>query len=304
MRWTRHFTENAWLKSLSIAIALMLWLFVRAEEKAELVLRVPIRFVNVSEQLVLMGEAVPQVQIVVDGPRTLVAQVDRAAAPYTVDLAEAGPGAFEVRIAPDRLPLPRGVEVSRIIPSVIEAELRRTKRYRLPVQARLNGVLANGHEVGGVEIEPSTVEIVTAEGELDTAETIRTEPISVQDRRSDWNGSVPLDLAGLNVKSVTSREVDVFLRVVPRMTERTLQGVAVEVRGPGGPYSARPQVVNLKIMGPEALLRNISASSLSATIDLSGSLQKATPLPVRVRLPDQVVLLEVTPPRVQVVPAR
>lgn len=304
MRWTRLFTENIWLKSLSIAIALVLWLFVRAEEKSELVLRVPIRFTNVPDGLVLMGDAVPQVQIVVDGPRTLVAQVDRTAVPYTVDLADATPGAFEVRIAPDKLPLPRGVEVSRIIPSVVEAELRRTKRYRLPVQARLTGNLAAGHEVGGVEIEPSTIEIVTAEGELDTAETIRTEPISVQDRRSDWNGSIPLDLAGLNVKSVTSREVDVFLRVVPRMTERTLRGVAVEVRGPGGPYAARPRMVDLKIMGPEALLRNVGASSLTATIDLTGVLQRSTPLPVRVRLPDQVVLLEVSPPRVQVSPDR
>lgn len=303
-RWTTLVTENLWLKALSVGIALVLWIFVRAEEKGEVILRLPIRFLDIPEELVIVGDPVPQVQIVVDGPRTLVSQVDRVVQPYAIDLANSEAGTVEFRIAPDQISLPRGVEISRIMPSVVRVELQRTKRYRLPVQARLTGTLAPGYEVGGVEIEPSTIEIVTARGELDGVETIRTEPISVQDRRSDWNGSIPLDLSGLNVKSITSREVDVFLRVIPKITERRLTGVPVEVRGPGGPYGARPRTVDLRIMGPEGLLRNLSPASLVATVDLPGALNRTSPQPLRVRLPDQVVLLEVLPARVEVSPAR
>lgn len=301
---SQRLRRNGSLKVLSLFIALMLWLFVRAEEDAELVLRMPVRFVNVPEEMVIIGDTVPEIQIMVQGPRTLISQVERAVPPYSIDLGLAEVGAQQFRISPERVSLPRRVEVSRVIPSVIEVELRAVQAYRLPVQARLAGNLAPGHEISEVDIEPALIEIVTARGELDEAEAIRTDPIDVSGRRGDWSGLVPLDLGRLNLKSITTREVEVFLQIVPRMAERELGGVGVEVQGPGGPYRVVPATVGIRVMGPETLVRNLNADNLTAVIELDGATSTVQRRAPRVRLPEQVVLLEVRPAQVEIQPPR
>lgn len=296
------FSNNLWLKGLSLTIALVIWVFVRVEQMGEVLLRVPVRYVGVPESLVVVGDTVPEVEMVVEGPRTLLAQLDREGQSYTVDLSDAKPGIVQSRIRAESINLPRGVSIVRIMPAVIETELRPTQSKRLPVQARLTGNVAPGYEISNVEIEPDSVEVVAAAGDLDGVAAVRTVPINIEGQKSDWSGVVELAIDEWNIKSITTREVDVFYQVVPKMVENRIDDVPVIVRGPNGGYRVVPASVRIRVMGPENLVSKLSRESLTAVVDVRQVLSGASELPVTVRLPDQVVLLAVEPQRVRVVP--
>lgn len=302
MRLPGWLTENFWLKGLSFLIAFVLWVFVRVEEKAELVMRLPVQYTDVPEELVIVGDPVPEIQLVVDGPRTLLTQANQNVRPYTVSLEGAEEGSQQVRIRPEKIDLPRGVEVVRVLPSLIETSLAPAMRKRLPVRARLVGDLVSGYEISSVELEPERIEVVAARSELQERDAILTEGIDIEGRKSDWSGIVNLDLDGLHVKSITTRQAEVYVEVVPKMVERTIEEVPVAVRGVEDGYRLEPSAITIRVMGPQNLLEKMSAESIRGYVEMRSPLRTATERSVVVDLPDQAVLLSVSPDRVRVVP--
>ncbi len=304
MRLPIWLTNNLGLKLVSVSLALLIWIFVRVEEKGEVVIRMPVRFTNVPEQLVIVGDPVPEIQVVVEGPRTQLAQVEPGVLPYSIDLAEVDPGTHEFRIDPREISLPLSVHVVRILPSIIETTLEQARTYRLPVQARLTGTLAEGFEIAAVEIEPESVQLVAARGQLDETDALQTEPIALDGKKSDWSGIVQIELDGLDLKSVTTREAEVFVQILPKMVNREISGIPVSVTGFDGQLRTKPASVGVKVMGPENIVKRLAPDNIRGYVEVQRPPATTTQVPVYVDLPDQVVLISVNPARVSVAPAR
>lgn len=297
----RLLSDNWGLKLLSVVIALVVWIFVRVEERSEQILRVSVLYSNLPESLVVVGEQVPQFQLVVEGSRSLLAQIQGGLNPYTIDLGGSSPGIQEFRIDVEKVQLPRGVNVVRIVPSLIEVDLREVQTYRLPVKAILApDSIADGFEIANVEIEPSIIEISVAKGELDGKEVLRTEMIPMKQRKSDWSGVVAIASDTTHIKSMTTRDVEIFVQVVPKMVERSINDVPIAVRGLDNRYAPRQKTATIKIVGPETLVKRLTVDTVSAYVQVKNPLPAAARLPVFAGLPDQIVLLEIIPAEVVV----
>ena len=70
--------HNAGLKVLSLVIAVLLWLAISREPRAEVTLTVPIEFHNSPEQLEINSENIQQVQVRASGPVGAVHSVSTA----------------------------------------------------------------------------------------------------------------------------------------------------------------------------------------------------------------------------------
>ena len=106
----RHYVfHNFFLKLVSLALAVGLWLAVSREEPAELPISVPIEFHNVPENLEISWENIPQAQILVRGPDRVIRRLAPSDMHLEIDLrrANAAERTFDLK---NQIRGPRDVE--------------------------------------------------------------------------------------------------------------------------------------------------------------------------------------------------
>lgn len=125
MAWRHRLLENWQLKALSVVFAIALWLFVVSEDKAETVFAVPIEFQNIPQGLEVAAMEPESVEVRVRGLRGILSQVREGDLRVPVSLKGTQPGETIVRLVPDQIRLPRGIEALRVTPSRLRVRLKR-----------------------------------------------------------------------------------------------------------------------------------------------------------------------------------
>lgn len=128
IRW-RGLLDHWQLKLLSVLFAVALWLFVVSEDKVETVFAAPIEFREIPPGLEIAGMDAETVEVRVRGLRSIVSRVRDRDLRVRVDLEGAREGETVLRLLPEQIDVPRGVEVLRITPSRLRVVLK-------PVNAR------------------------------------------------------------------------------------------------------------------------------------------------------------------------
>jgi YbbR domain-containing protein len=108
------------LKLLSLVFAVVLWVFVAAEDQGDAVFTVPLdlRDVPSGMEVTLANETV---EVRVHGFRHVLDRVDERSLRAQVSLRDARPGELVLRVPSDAVVLPRGLQVLRINPPRIRA---------------------------------------------------------------------------------------------------------------------------------------------------------------------------------------
>lgn len=122
-RW-RALLDHWQLKLLSVLFAVALWLFVVSEDKVETVFAAPLELREVPPGLEIARVETDTVEVRVRGLRSIVSRVRDRDLRVTVDLEGASPGETVVRLLPEQIRVPRGVEVLRVTPSRVRVVLK------------------------------------------------------------------------------------------------------------------------------------------------------------------------------------
>ena len=207
LRWI---FQNWSLKLLALVIAVVMWYFVAAQEKAEVTLKVAVELTNVPRHAMVVGEVVSELEVRLSGPRALIRRVPEMRAPKTISLSDLPMGEHVFQVAPEDLRFPPGLRVLRISPSSVTVHLVRRVTKKVPVRPVLKGDPAPGHEVKEVVFKPKEVEISGSEEDL---------------KEVDWLWTMPLDVGGL--KETTT--VKATLRL-PRGRTLRLEFSSVEAK--------------------------------------------------------------------------
>lgn len=292
--------ENWGLKLLSLAFAMLLWMFVVGEKRSEISLTVPLELTRVPQDMVIVSRVPEGVRVRLNGPRTLLAGVNPQQLSVSLDLDGIQPGISSFEILPSRLNLPRGVEVTYISPSVITLEADFKVRKVLPVKPRIKGTPADGFEVAEVRVKPAQVEVEGAERVLKQLREIPTEVVDV----SGLDGSVvrPVELA---LPDPALRPVDrrtVRMEVVIRAMQAEREFTQVPVVVPRTGWKAVPPTVDVKVEGNLRVISGLKGKDVTAGVEPFGQEQPVGKLRVMVKVPDGVRVVSVEPGSVAVAP--
>lgn len=180
------------LRVMSLAIALLLWIFVTTEKRGEVpsekVVDAPVTY-NPPPGMIILNPR-DRVRVRVRGGATTIRHVN----PYTVDVQVELPhdatGKLEVRIDQDNVLVPEGVEVLSIEPSSLELQLDREVRRLLPVRVRLTGEPAAGAVVSSrPEVQPDQVLAVGPQSLVSSLDHLETSPINLDGHAFDFEES-------------------------------------------------------------------------------------------------------------------
>jgi YbbR domain-containing protein len=208
-------SDNWVLKLLSLAFALVLWFFVMGERKLEVGYTVPLELKNVPKEMMVANEVPSLVDVRLSGPRTLLMNLSPKDISISVDLVDLKPGMTSFKRLEERLNIPSGVKVTRLSPSFIDVKLERIREKTVPLKVVINGMPAEGFQLGAIQLQPDQVVVEGAESEIKDVNEVATDPVDVEGTKENFTLMVPISYRGKYTWLNDGEAVEVRVSVEP-----------------------------------------------------------------------------------------
>jgi YbbR domain-containing protein len=265
--------DNLGLKAISLVLATLTWFVIAGEKTSERGLSVPVELQNLPKDLELTGGVIANVDVRLRASPGIIHGLGPRDLSAVIDLQGAHEGERIEHLSPDTIRAPFGVKVVKVTPAILTLNFERTLEKQVPVRPRLQGRPATGYEVAELASDPGRVTITGPKSRVQDVESAYTEPVSLEDARDTVVDTVNIGLEDPVVRLSGSARVKVTARVRAEQSKRTLEGLAVAVRG--GTAQVRPASVKVALGGPVALLDGLDRAKVRpyVTIARDGALR-------------------------------
>jgi len=290
------------LKTLSIGIALLLWLFVSGDETVERGLRVPLEFQQFPAGVEMMGEAPSLIDVRVRGGSSTLSRLGAGDIVAQLDLKAARVGRRLYQITPEQVRVPFGVQVVQVTPPTIVLAFEISATKQVPVVPELDGEPAAGFVIGTTQVDPPTVEVVGPESAIARVVQATTEPVPVGGARNAVKDTVTIGLLDPSLRLKTARLAQVTVDVIPGPVERAFRERPVHLINLGSNLVARatPHAVEVVVRGSREGVGEMEMDEVVASVDLAGLGVGTYTLPVHVESPVHAGIARVLPATLQV----
>ncbi|HUT35127.1 MAG TPA: YbbR-like domain-containing protein [Planctomycetota bacterium] len=294
-RFVRAIVRHLDIKVAALLLALITWYYMATAGIDERrFLGVGVRVLHTPPEIALLSQEVRAVNLVLRGPRReldalktpeLFAVMDLRGLVLSVEKLQTRSMPLATRHiragrdAESAEGLPPGVVLVRAEPEAVSFTLDRVKEVVLEVEIVTEGEPAPGFTLKK-SAQPSKVKVRGASGLLQGLNTIRTEPIRVDNLRERLQRRVPLQRQVVNPSyqavpiQCEPETVEVSLDVVTTPTEKTIERVPVRlVMVPSSVAVIKEEVreVTVRLSGPLLAVSDLDAPSLVAEVSLEGA---------------------------------
>ena len=292
--------KNKGLKFFALLLALVAWLALGSEERTETSLQMVLEITNLPKNIMIINEIPSQLEIRVQGPRSVIRELSTEKLHKQIDLAGAKPGSRSEIFTPGGLNFPRGVVVTRIRPSAVTIELDQALIRRLEVQPVIKGSPAPGFEVGEVAISPKEVLLRGPQNEINQLKYVNTIPIDISQLSSSVSKDVELDFQNLALTYLDSQPLIAKITIKPKLDTKTYHNIIIVPIGSTGPLKLDPTKVSITVRGPITNLELLRPEDISAQINLKNLKPGLYEAKVAVSLPDGLEVTKVAPEKIAV----
>jgi hypothetical protein len=288
--------KNPGLKFVSFVLAVAIWAYIAGSEDSSLILVLPVNFVNLSPDLVLVDSSTDTVRVTLIGPKSTLSNLRlNDLSKVQVDLSTIrAAGKEPVALDPARLNLvnePR-TRVSRISPNLIEVTVEQLARKLVPINLRTKGEVQTGFVLERLELRRRQAEIQGPTSALNKVEAVDTQVVDLEDRTKSFSELVTLVLEESNARFSGSPSVVVEATIRERIITREFANLPINYP-PGVEEQTETCAVTLK--GPMLTLEALSE------LDVPVYLPDGPYDSLRPRLP---LLVPDLPPEVEMVSIR
>ena len=290
------------LKTLSIGIAILLWLFVSGDETVERGLRVPLEFQQVPAGVEMTGEAPSLVDVRVRGGTSTLSRLGAGDIVAQLDLKAARVGRRLYQITPEQVRAPFGVQVIQVMPPTIVLAFEISANKQVPVVPEFEGEPAPGFVIGRTQVDPPTVDVVGPQSAIARVTQATTEPVPVTGARAAVKDTVTIGLLDSSLRLKAPRMAQVVVDVIPGPVERSFRERPVHLSNLGNKLVARatPHSVEVVVRGSREGVGEVEADEVVASVDLTGLGVGSYTLPVHVESPPHAGIARVLPATLQV----
>jgi YbbR domain-containing protein len=269
-RWLHDLLFADWgLKLLALVITLGLWFAVtgqRVPTTARLH-KVPLFFVLPNE-MEISNEPRDEVDLTLRGSKRVLDGIKSSDVSLSYDASSYRPGERVVQLSPNNitLQLPEGasaqdVTIERIEPGSVPLRLERRVERELAVEARLEGKLAEGFELAGVQTLPARVRVRGPESHVNALERAPTETISLEGRKETFTApQIAIDIQDRKLVALDA-VVDVLVKISETQATKRLSGVVAQA------VDGSTSQLTIEVRGARSVIENLRASDLSVVFD-------------------------------------
>ncbi len=179
--------DNLGLKLVALLLAVVVYLHVYTERPFTALISFTLQLDGLADSLSLSGPVPPAVQAELRGTGKQLIRLRLTEPRLKISLDGVAPGRFERTVSVEDLPLLASdrLEVERMVgPRMIDLQIERKVRRRIPAAARVEGSPAAGFVWQDRPIvEPSTVMVQGPERTVARLDSIRLDPVRIEGRR-------------------------------------------------------------------------------------------------------------------------
>jgi YbbR-like protein len=197
----------------------------------------------------------------------------------SADLSVIQAGDKIVRLSPEtvNLDLPNGIKLDEVQPNKVAVKLEKVLEREVDVKPEFEDGLPEGFEIYAKSVEPLRVRVRGPESIVKSLDSISTEKISLENRKSDFAAKqIGLNLVNSKVTLIDSI-VDVSVKVGEKRMERMF---SVEMK-----YENETKKFNVILLASHSILEQIKPEDVQITIEKSadGKLVPTAVLPTELR---------------------
>lgn len=297
-------TSNLGLKASAIGIAILMFSLVHGAEDMErnVYIGVVVQPPPDAQDMILVTEIPDRVRVRLKGSRARLNAIRQENLP-PVDVKLKTRDEPRYYFEKEVFDLPAGVSVVQVVPPSLTFKWVPRAVRELPIEVFLDGELRDGLQwAGEPEIFPETVEVEGPRDVVNAMRVVRSMEVDVSELRE---GVVQREIPLVGAPANTEYDVQsvlVTLRVEPKMIERVISPLRVDVEGLV-PRAIRPRAVTARIRGPESSVKDLKPASILAIVNVADTMisKGAVSVPVELRgLPDEVEVIAIQPSSVTV----
>jgi len=176
------FTRNLGWKLLSLFLAVLLWLVIVRDPELTREIPVPVLYQGMPQDLIINSDFVQDVRLEVRGPSGQLTSNSLTGAMVILDLGNIqDPGDRTYTIRASNVVLPRGVVLSRAVPSQIRVQFERQATRNMPVLVRFSSPPPEGYEVDveNIVVTPETLRVIGPEPNVENLANVVTDSIDL-----------------------------------------------------------------------------------------------------------------------------
>ena len=262
----------------------------------EIEILIPVDPDKLPDGLTLAGPALKEIEIRVKGAPEVLEELRRNVPRYPLDLSAVAVGVESIAINPDLIPIPVGVQITRVNPAYLNVRVDRLIKKKVTVKVSVSGDPAGNYSINSTLAKPSVIFICGPETAVSLVDEIFTKPVDVTARSESFKKEIAVDLAeGVEVCS-SSGIVLAEIYFAAKVATKRLAGILVQGKNTPHEFSISPPTLTLEIKGPLNIINNLQPSK---DIDVYVELENLKPgVYVRraaISLPVKTTLVNVEP---------
>ena len=203
--------KNIWLKIASLVLAIILWFFVVMSGHSVIVLNVPVKFINMPQEIEMVDMA-KTVRLGIEGQERILKGINQEDISVVVDLETAKAGKSLYSLSSEDIILPKRLIIKSISPQTISLVLEERMHKKVSVKSVIVGLPAKGFSVENIKITPNKVMIEGPKSLVKRIYSVKTEPLDVTGTVENLHYTAFLDMTKPNVRSDT-KEIEVNISV-------------------------------------------------------------------------------------------
>lgn len=262
-------SNNFSLKIFSLAVAVVLYLFVSAESMTPIEVEFPIEY-RTQEGVMVVGDSPTRIRTTLQGPwANFHSFAIESLIPVRVDLTKVS-GATTIRhsISSRDIEPPGGMKVVAFSPSEWTIDIDIKVERLVEVKVDLVGRSLPGYEIVNVAVEPAQVRVVGPHRSFEALPFVRTLPVDVSQRETDLETRVDLRAPP---SSLVLRQKNVLLNIEiqEEVVGRTFRDIPVQINNPPAGSPVKEPVITFVLKGPRRIVDKIEQDTLEAFVDLA-----------------------------------
>ncbi len=257
--------------AVSLALAFFLWLALAGQDTSTTEISVPLELTNLPSDLTIKTDLPTAVNFQVLANAAQLRFLTDRKLQIWIDASSAREGYNAFPVDPDALELPRGVQVRKVSPQVLEFEAVRTSDKVVPLRATVTGAVSQGFRVQALTLSPDEVTLRGPQELLKAIDELPTTPIALEGLTRDTQLVVTPSLADLDPSlMVDPREIRVSVKVEEQRVEATFPdlpiGLDLKNGGLGLSPILQPDRATISVAWPASRGRPVTAAEIRVRV--------------------------------------
>lgn len=291
--------SHMFLRIASIIAGTTLWFYVLNSEPVRTEREFPLKLL-LPESQVIANNWPQMIKVELKGARVFLENVDSNGIEIVTEVAPS-PKRQTLRLTPNMIALPFGVEVVSIIPDSINLQLVKESAKSLKIRPIVTGEVGPDFAYDIEKISPSTVKVVGPWNILKDLKDIPTVTMNWNDLDTS-KGSVKINLRELDprLKYEGISEIEIFFKVRPKKANLTLKNIPIRFVTTASRITSRVKEVSLDVLAPESPDFKLTSETVQVMADIPVDKKGNLKVDLRAVLPEGVHLLQIHPSSINI----